>query len=91
MYWNNFDLVQHNINQAITGDRRKNWSQHVRDRYGCFEKGLFVNCGNGWVERDMFREAVIRQAIGFDIREPLIDAAIAEANRCCNSGSHESA
>src|SRR6516225_5336784 len=81
IYWNNFEIVQLYINQAISGDRPKNWSQHVRDRYGCFENGLFINCGNGWVERDLFREGLIQKAIGFDISETLIQAAVAEAAR----------
>ena len=49
IYWNNFEIVQSHINQAISGDRLTNWVQHVRNRHGCIENSLFVNCGNGWV------------------------------------------
>ena len=81
VYWNNFEIVQLYINQAITGDRSKNWSQHLRDTHGCFESGLFINCGNGWVERELFREGLIQKAIGFDISETLIQTAVAEATK----------
>ena len=79
IYWNNFEIVQFYINQTISGEKLKNWSQHVRDRHGCFETALFVNCGNGWVERELFREGLIQNAIGFDISDTLIGAAKMEA------------
>jgi SAM-dependent methyltransferase len=81
IYWNNFEIVQFYINQAISGDRLKNWSQHVGDSHGCFETALFVNCGNGWVERDLFREGLIQSAVGFDVSETLIDVAKVEATK----------
>jgi SAM-dependent methyltransferase len=42
---------------------------------------LFVNCGNGWVEREAFRERLIQRALGFDVSEALVDAAAMEASK----------
>jgi len=81
IYWNDFEIVQRHFNQAISGDPLKNWIQHVRDKMGCFDNSLFVNCGNGWVERDLFREKLVQNVVGFDISETLIDAAASEAGK----------
>ena len=75
IYWNNFEIVQLHINQAITGDKLNNWGRYLRDKFDHFETALFVNCGNGWVERELFTEGLIRRTIGFDISDALINTA----------------
>jgi SAM-dependent methyltransferase len=79
IYWNNFEAVQECINYAISGNAGKNWIQHLRDRYGHFRDTLVVNCGNGWVERDLFRAGLIDTVFGFDISEALIEEAAEHA------------
>jgi SAM-dependent methyltransferase len=41
------------------------------------ERALFLNCGNGWVERDFLRRGVIKSAVGYDCSDELL----AEAQR----------
>jgi SAM-dependent methyltransferase len=75
IYWNNFAAVCRRINLLISGDENVGWYEHLRRRCGCFDSALIANCGNGWVERDLFRSGVIARAIGFDINSKLVDEA----------------
>ena len=46
-----------------------------------FERALFLNCGNGWVEREMVADGVVGEAVGIDYSEALLDEARREAAR----------
>lgn len=75
VYWNNFNLVLARNNLLISGNKNTDWKQYLRSRYGKCENGLFVNCGNGWVDRDFFSQGLISKAVGTDISAPLLDLA----------------
>jgi SAM-dependent methyltransferase len=79
IYWNNFEPIVDHWNVAITGSSTTCWYEYIRDHFGPFDRALFVNCGNGWVERDLFRFGAIRSAVGFDISSDLLSQARQEA------------
>ncbi len=75
-YWNDLPAVRVHLNQRATGDTGTTWAHHVRELRGKpFEKALFLNCGNGWVEREWFDEGVIKSAVGVDYSEELLGQA----------------
>jgi SAM-dependent methyltransferase len=80
IYWNSFEPTVEHWNVTITGSPTKTWSEHIRDKFGPFDRALFVNCGNGWVERDLFKSGTIRSAVGFDISDALLRQATEEAS-----------
>jgi SAM-dependent methyltransferase len=75
-YWNDYDAVVRRINERISGDPALSWYEHfakTSDR--TFERALILNCGNGWVERDLLNSGLILQAVGIDYSEDLIKQA----------------
>ncbi|MBI4884329.1 MAG: class I SAM-dependent methyltransferase [Actinobacteria bacterium] len=76
-YWNTFNGVQRYQNRLATGDSEMFWYEHLLRRYGTFDRALILNCGNGWVERELVRIGLVREAVGIDISTALI----AEAQR----------
>ncbi len=81
IYWNNFDQVYAQMSTAVSGNPEISWMRFLQQQYGARESGLFINCGNGWVERDCYRAGLIRSAIGFDVNPALIGIASAEAKK----------
>ena len=81
IYWNNFPEVSAHLNRLITGDPSRNWISHLASNYGRVGTVLSLNCGNGWVEREMFQSGLIRSVVGIDISEDLLKAAAEEARR----------
>lgn len=81
IYWNNFEKVISYINSSISGNETQGWVSYINKQFGTFDDGLFVSCGNGWVERDCFKEKLICSASGFDISQKLIEKCIEEANK----------
>lgn len=79
-YWNNLDCTNRMINRRISGDETVNWWRHFSSRTGrAFERALFLNCGNGWVEREMVDAGFVKQAVGIDYSDALLDLARAAA------------
>jgi len=77
IYWNDFELTRRYINTLATDDPSKDWQQHLfdwNDRRP-FKKALILNCGNGFVERDLFNKGFIQSAVGVDINEDLLKVA----------------
>ena len=75
-YWNNLDCTNWMINRRISGDESVNWWKHFLSRTGkVFERALILNCGNGWVEREMIDGGLIKEAVGIDYSESLLDEA----------------
>ena len=75
-YWNDFDVVIRRINERISGDPSRPWYEHfakVSER--TFERALILNCGNGWVERDLLSSGLILEAVGIDYSEDLLAQA----------------
>jgi SAM-dependent methyltransferase len=77
-YWNDLPPVIEHISEICTGDRSKWWVPGFKDRYceqGPFEHGLFLACGNGWVEREFMDWGIVRRATAFDYSTELLQAA----------------
>jgi SAM-dependent methyltransferase len=80
-YWNDLPPVIEHISEICTGDRTKWWVPGFKDRYcqdGPFEHGLFLACGNGWVEREFVDQGIVRSATAFDYSTELLQTAEAE-------------
>jgi SAM-dependent methyltransferase len=79
-YWNSLDCTNRMINRRISGDVSVNWWKHFADRTGrTFERALVLNCGNGWVEREMFDGGLFKAGVGLDYSEELLNEAEAAA------------
>lgn len=76
-YWNEHPLVIEYLNRRATDVAHPGWIHHLlQHRDGRpFERALILNCGNGWVERDLLQHGVIRSAVGIDILPDLLDQA----------------
>ncbi len=68
------------MNRHATGDPDLAWWLHLRHWRGRpFRRALSLNCGNGWVERQLLEHGVVESAIGIDIADDLLDQARGEA------------
>lgn len=81
IYWNDFPETRARQNSKISTSPDTDWMDHVRETHGVADRALMVSCGNGWVERDLFRKSAIKYAYGFDIMPALIDDAKNEAEK----------
>src|ERR1700730_2966123 len=78
VYWNDFPRVLEYICNRCTGDSSVWWIDDFHRRYSSdrpFDSGLFLNCGNGWVERDFIDRGIVRTAIAFDYSSDLVREA----------------
>jgi SAM-dependent methyltransferase len=82
-YWNDLECTNRMINRRISGDEGVDWWRHFSRETGqVFERALVLNCGNGWVERDMLDGGLIKSAVGIDYSEALLaEARTAAADR----------
>lgn len=79
-YWNDIPLVAREINRRFTGDPDKDWITHFSNlTKRVFKKALFINCGNGWVERGFIDRGLIQEAVGLDVCESLLEQARRDA------------
>jgi SAM-dependent methyltransferase len=80
-YWNNYPEVVEEINRRISGrpdvDYLLQFGRLVGNRR--FARGLFLNCGNGWVERDFLKQGLVDTAVGIDYSEELLERARIES------------
>lgn len=76
-FWNAFDAVQQYQNRLATAEPATFWYHHLRREHGSFNRALILNCGNGWVERELVRIGLVREVVGIDISP----VSIAEARR----------
>src|SRR5262245_61103793 len=74
IYWNDFPEVRAHLNYVATGHSTTDWMS-LLDRYPAAERLLSVNCGNGWVERDLCRRGHARSIVGLDVSQALLDEA----------------
>ena len=75
-YWNELDAVRRMFNQRISGRAVGPWfSDFSMGRTEPFRRALILNCGNGWVEREMVSANVMAEAVGIDYSEALLDEA----------------
>jgi ubiquinone/menaquinone biosynthesis C-methylase UbiE len=80
-YWNDFPLVLEYMCENFTGDKNKWWVQDFKERF-CetpYERCLILNCGNGWVERELVDLGIVKQVVAFDYLLDLL--RIAETKR----------
>ena len=78
VYWNDFPRVLEYICNRCTGDSTVWWIDDFHRRYSSdrpFDSALFLNCGNGWVERDFIDRGIVRTAIAFDYSSDLLREA----------------
>lgn len=80
-YWNDYEFVYRTMNKRISGSEDMNWYQYFISNHAgrTFKKALFINCGNGWVEREMYRTGLFKEAVGIDYLQQLVDEAQAKA------------
>ncbi len=79
-YWNDLAAVQRYMNRRASGDPAVSWSEHLATSTGrTFAKALVLNCGNGWVERGLVAAGLVKEAVGVDYAEDLLETARAEA------------
>jgi SAM-dependent methyltransferase len=76
-YWNDFPLVLEYMCENFTGNKNKWWMTDFQERFcsESFEQGLFINCGNGWVERTFVDLKIVNRATAFDYSIDLIHEA----------------
>jgi SAM-dependent methyltransferase len=75
-YWNDLDIVRVHLNHRATDDPNLGWYTHAKFFVGDgFDRALILNCGNGWVERDLFAMGTVRSAVGIDISHELLQTA----------------
>jgi len=74
-YWNDFETVRGYLDQRATGDATVSWYQALATRGMRCGRVLMLNCGNGWVERELHRVGVVDDVVGIDIAEDLLDQA----------------
>ena len=76
-FWNDYPAVQAAINRRLSGEATRNYlgafqqAMHGR-RFG---RGLFINCGNGWVEREFIERGIVASAVGVDGSEEMLAQA----------------
>lgn len=77
IYWNDFPQVLEYMCENYTGDNTKWWVRDFKERYCAkpFELALSLNCGNGWVEREMIDLGIAKEIIAFDYSFDLLKIA----------------
>ncbi|MHB8134126.1 MAG: class I SAM-dependent methyltransferase [Anaerolineaceae bacterium] len=79
-YWNDFPPVLEYMSENFTGDKNKWWVQDFLERFckTSFEHGLVLNCGNGWVERELIDKGAVSKVTAFDYSMDLLKKAHSE-------------
>lgn len=76
VYWNDYAIVRDELNRRATGSSRTIWQDHfTSSTKPQFSKALIINCGNGWVERDLFDRGMFKEAVAFDASDALLQQA----------------
>lgn len=86
LYWNDHKLTLdyfYNSISAGSNSQPKWWPAHFSERYlngQPLQRALFINCGNGWAERELYALGLFLEADAFDYSEDLITQARASAS-----------
>jgi SAM-dependent methyltransferase len=82
-YWNDFPAAVAEINRRATGDPKTVWYDHFFKNQGHkFNKVLMLNCGNGWVEREMHDKGYFGgEVVGVDFADDLLEEARQKASK----------
>ena len=75
-YWNSINLVEVELRRRAADRVGVSFGEKLLEWNGKpFQKALALNCGNGWVERELVQTGVARSAVGLDISERLLETA----------------
>ena len=80
VYWNDFEMVREHLNTLISGDPRTDWMKWLTERHTPFERVLALNCGDGVMERGLFKHGVAKSVVGVDVS----GSALADARRAAD-------
>jgi SAM-dependent methyltransferase len=79
-YWNDYEVVRRMINKRISGEPTRKWHEHFANATErTFKRALILNCGNGWVERELVECGLIAEGVGIDDSKSLLEEAAASA------------
>jgi SAM-dependent methyltransferase len=81
--WMDFSIIEHCINQSVSGKPQENWFLWVKEKY-CKQKrdcGLVLGCGDGSLEKHGIALEVCDSFDAFDVSEKSIDFARNEAQK----------
>lgn len=73
-YWNDLEEVRAHLHYLSTGDSNRDWIDKILTLKSPGHT-LILNCGNGWVERELFDRGLITSALALDISPTLIQQA----------------
>jgi SAM-dependent methyltransferase len=74
VYWNDFKSVRAYLNELATGSPEEDWMA-LLGAYAPAKRLLSLNCGSGWVERDIYALRAARSVVGIDISPQLVQEA----------------
>ena len=81
VYWNDHAKTQEYFARIILNGRNSNpewWPKHFLKYFvngKAFSRALIINCGNGWVERQLYDLGIFKSAVAFDYSEELLNQA----------------
>jgi len=77
LYWNDVKEVYEYMCHNFTGDKTIWWVEDFKKRFGekPFKRGLFINCGNGRMEREFIDKGIVISIDAFDYSEILLQEA----------------
>ena len=73
--WLELPTINEFINKKISGDKNIDGYQLLRNYKKQFNSTLIVGCGNGQLERDLYKFGLIKSALGIDIAKGSLDFA----------------
>ncbi len=80
IYWNDHPEVVRYLNLRACDEEATRWFDFLLRRNGSpFRRALSLNCGNGWVERDLVRAGVVTEIVAVDYLETLLNDARRES------------
>ena len=76
-YWNDLDAVARMFKQRISGRVLRGPWFHDSNVWNerTFNRALILNCGNGWVERQLVSANLVAEAVGIDYSNALLEEA----------------
>ncbi len=80
-YWNDLQQVVAMRDRRVSGDPNVRWQDFFRSSTRTFEKALFLNCGNGWVDREFLAAGIVKEGVGIDIAPDLLAEARTAAEK----------
>lgn len=76
IYWNDYEAVQREIARRVSGNPTLGPAEQFAKTTGrTFDRALILNCGNGWFERDMHARGLVREVVGVEYSETLLEEA----------------